>query len=259
MPNKNSTIPLQGTSIHLFGNGFSFCTPSKTEFIPAPKGSEDFKSAIDEITNFYPKETIQNLQVVSYHRPSTFVPAVFFEEKLLPNYLRFAGEQDKGSISKFDVLENENTINVYAIPKDISELLNSSLKNNFLCHYNTLLYKEVVALSKSVGKNKFQLFIHLQSGGMDLYLTENTNMVFQNFFYLKNEEEFLYYVFFVVEQYQLKPQEFEIVFLGEIKNFNSYYEALKKYHLEVHFAKSHPEVSLKTDHHPAPYIVQTSF
>ena len=38
-------------------NGFSFCTPSKTDFIPFSDGIDTFKEVLKELIDFYPKQT----------------------------------------------------------------------------------------------------------------------------------------------------------------------------------------------------------
>ena len=256
MPNKNNSITLTDSSIHLFVNGFSFCTPSKIEFIPTPDGDEDFKSALTELLGFYPKGTFEKAQIISYHQPSTFVPANFFDKKLLPNYLRFLGKVNSESVINFDELKEENTVNIYALPKARLEIINDEIRETNLCHYNTLLYNEVMTLSKS-GPKEHQLFVHLQQGGMDLYLCENESILFQNHFSVKNEDEFLYYLFFVVEQYKLNSDTFQIVFLGQIKAFESYYKAITQYHSRISFEESETCNSLEMEQHPAPFFAQS--
>ena len=72
-------------------NGFSFYTPSRTEFNPITKNIGDFESALEELLNFYPKEMFFDTQIISYHQPSTFVPVKFFDKNLLKNYLQILG------------------------------------------------------------------------------------------------------------------------------------------------------------------------
>lgn len=255
MPNKNSTIQHSRSSIHLFANGFSFCTPSKTEFIPITEHIEDFKSALSDLLSFYPKSTFTDAQIVCYHQPSTFVPNVFFNKKLLPNYVKFLGAIDKHSALNYDTLGEEKQVHVYSYPKPILEILNQKLEKATFCHYNSLLYREVNVLAKTSEKEQ-QLFIHLQRGAMDLYLTNNSRIVFQNHFGIQNEDEFLYYVFFVVEQYKLSPAHFEIVFFGEIATFESYYLGIKEYHHNIRFEASKTNNSFNMDQHPAPFFAQ---
>ena len=76
MPNKNNSITLTDSSIHLFVNGFSFCT-FQNRIYPTPDGDEDFKSALTELLGFYPKGTFEKAQIISYHQPSTFVQQFF--------------------------------------------------------------------------------------------------------------------------------------------------------------------------------------
>ena len=102
-----------------------------------------------------------------------------------------------------------------------------------------------------------QLFVHLQQGGMDLYLCENESILFQNHFSVKNEDEFLYYLFFVVEQYKLNYDSFQIVFLGQIKAFESYYKAIMQYHSRIRFEESETCNSLEMEQHPAPFFAQS--
>jgi len=254
MPSKNNNILLNESSIHLFVNGFSFCTPSKTEFIPINENIEDFKSALEELLSFYPKGTFSKTKIITYHQPSTFVPNKFFDKNLLPNYLQLLGSIDEHSALNFDNLEKEKQVNVYTYPKRIFKILKQNLDAATLCHYNSLLLKEVNKLS-NLSYKEYQLFIHLQKGGMDLYLTQNTSVIFQNHFAILNKDEFLYYVFFVVEQFKLSFDKFEIVFLGEIKAFSNYYKGLKEFHKTIRFEYSRswtPDI----DHHPAPFFAK---
>ena len=82
MPNKNKDIPFNESSIHLFVNGFSFFTHSKTEFIPITKDIGDLESSLQELLSFYPKGAFSKTQIITYHQPSTFVPVTFFDKNL---------------------------------------------------------------------------------------------------------------------------------------------------------------------------------
>ena len=105
MPSKNKSIALTNSSIHLFVNGFSFYTPSRTEFNPITENIGDFESVLEELLNFYPKEMFSGTQIISYHQPSTFVPIKFFDKNLLKNYLQILGNFDDNSALNFDLLK----------------------------------------------------------------------------------------------------------------------------------------------------------
>ena len=257
MPNNSTKVPYRSPSIHLFVNGFSFCTPSKTEYIPTTEESEDFESVILELFSFYPKDSFHQTQIISYYQPATFVPVKFFDKKHLSNYLTFSGKIPLNRILNFDILDSEQTVTVYTTPKRTLEILNRHLTESTLCHYSSLLIKEVSQLSKN-SDTKDQLFVHLQAGGMDLYLVENNRIRFQNHFSITNEDEFLYYIFFVVEQYQLETDAFDLVFLGHIQAYTRYYEVLKQYHTQIRFENNVSGAALSIEQHPAPYLAQFS-
>jgi hypothetical protein len=257
MPTSSTNVPYRSPSIHLFVNGFSFCTPSKTEYIPTAEESEDFESIVLESFSFYPKDSFRQTQIISYYQPATFVPVKFFDKKHLSNYLTFSGKVPLNRILNFDILDSEQTVTVYTTPKRTLEFLNRHLTESTLCHYSSLLIKEVSQLSKN-SDIKDQLFVHLQAGGMDLYLVENNRIRFQNHFSITNEDEFLYYIFFVVEQYKLETDTFDLVFLGHIQAYTSYYEVIKQYHTRIRFENNISGTALSTDQHPAPYLAQFS-
>ena len=257
MPTNQSNTPLRSSSIHLFVNGFSFCTPTKTEYIPTPEGAKDFDSTVEELLNYYPKSLFEHTQIISYQHPATFIPIKFFDEKYLAEYLSFSGKTDLEQILNFDVLNTAQTVTVYTTPKKTLELLNRHLSQSSLCHYSSLLFEEIIQISKSVD-SKDQLFVHLHKDGMDLFLIEINTVRFYNHFTIKNEDEFLYYLFFVVEQYALKTDTFEIIFLGQIQVYNSYYEALKQYHSKIRFETKDSNTVVTIDQHPAPYMAEYS-
>ena len=256
MPSKNKSIALTNSSIHLFVNGFSFYTPSRTEFIPITNNIGDFESALEELLNFHPKEMFSGTQIISYHQPSTFVPIKFFDKNLLKNYLQILGNINENSGLNFDLLKEESQVNVYSYPKIILEILNQHINNATLYHYNSLLYREVNKLSNFSEKN-CQLYIHLQKDAMDLYLTKNSYVIFRNHFGIQNKDEFLYYVFFVVEQYKLSPDQFEIVFLGKITAFKKYYQSIKEFHQIIRFEDREICNKIDIDQHPAPFFAKS--
>tara|TARA_B100001059_G_scaffold26597_1_gene21402 strand:- start:810 stop:1586 length:777 start_codon:yes stop_codon:yes gene_type:complete len=256
MPSKNKSIAPSNSSIHLFVNGFSFYTPSRTEFTPITENIGDFKLALEELLNFYPKEMFSGTQIISYHQPSTFVPIKFFDKNLLENYLHILGNIDENSGLNFDLLKEESQVNVYSYPKIILEILNQQINNATLYHYNSLLYREVNKLS-NFSEKEYQLYIHLQKDAMDLYLTKNSCVIFRNHFGIQNKDEFLYYVFFVVEQYKLSSDQFEIVFLGKITAFKKYYKSIKEFHRIIRFEDREICNKIDIDQHAAPFFANS--
>ncbi|MEK9613697.1 MAG: DUF3822 family protein, partial [Flavobacteriaceae bacterium] len=104
--------------------------------------------------------------------------------------------------------------------------------------------------------HRSQLYFHLQKGFLDLFLTQGGNVIFNNRFSVETKDEFLYYTFFVVEQFKLEKGFFDLIFLGEIAEFEPYYSALKRYHDDYVFYEESPLNSDKIRQHPAPFLAQ---
>ena len=253
MPKNNKLIQPKELSIHVFMNGFSFCTQSKIEFIPSPNSLYlDFPKEFDEYLNYYPQGTFSNISLIHFTGPSTFVPKSLFQSDLMDQYLQYYKKTDPRDIYNYDTLEEE--VNVYSFSEIIQNTVNKVSKPIKHIHYNSLLFRIIKKLSQ---KNKRpQFHIHLQKGFVDLFLTEKGQLIFNNRFTIETEDEFLYYVFFVVEQFILETGSFDFVFLGKITEFNSYYQAIKLYHEEVYFHEEGYVLSNHIEKHSAPFLAQ---
>lgn len=255
MPSNNKTIQHNELSIHSFVNGFSFCTQSKIDFLPLNKDPEEFKKAFEEYIDYYPKNSLASISLVHFEHPSVFVPKPLFDEKFLERYLSHY-KLDKGDQSfGYDTMSENDQVNVYSYSTKIKSLLETAENSFQETHYNTLLSRTILNLI-SKAKNQIQLYVHLQKDCMDLFLTKGNTIAFHNRFSTLSEDEFLYYVFFVVEQFDLESNAFEIVFLGKIDFFNSFYDAIKLYHENIRF---HREIIISkqaTENHNAPFLAQ---
>ncbi len=253
MPIKNKLLQQKDLSIHLFGDGFSFCTPSNTDYIQTPNGEEDFRKALKEYFNYYPEGSFNNFSVVSFLNPSTFVPLSLFDKKESQRYLSLYNKPKKREGFHYDVLEEENQVNVFSHPSSLFKDIKSVVSKFEFLHYNTLLYRAVLELGSSEIYSH-QLFIHFHAKAMDLYLIKEGKIIFNNRFTVENEDAFLYYVFFVIEQFDLTAEDFELVFLGKIEVFEGYYQIVNQYHPHIKFETGAHTEPLDLSTHKAPYL-----
>lgn len=255
MPNKNKIFPNKGLSIHFFVDGFSFCTQSKIDFIPSLKTSQNFDKILKEYLKYYIKRSSAFVSIILFQNPSIFVPISFFDESLSENYLGFFNKPKDYEIVSYDILEESSQVNIYSFPKSIRIAIEESKINFELTHYNTLLYKKILKLNSS---NEFdsQLFIHFQSKAMDIFLLEKGNLIFNNRFSVTNEDEFLYYLFFIVEQFDIDTKDLELIFLGKIPYFKTYYQAVKQYHSHIKFIEKESSQNTDLSTHHAPYLAK---
>lgn len=253
---NNHILPNE-LSIHFFENGFSFCTNSKINFNPIISDKEDLKVLLKENLDFYPKGSFEVYSVVFFQSPSTFVPQKFFDPKKIEIYLSLYKKTNKKDVFTYDIIENQNQVNVYSYQNEIKFILDETeIKFNYT-HYNSILYKKILSVCSFV-EFKYQLFIHIQFEAIDIFLVNNNSIIFHNRFSVKNEEEFLYYVFFIVEQFDLKSNDFEIIFLGKFIEYNSYYEIISQFHNMYKFITNDSPFSIDQSNHHAPFLATYS-
>ena len=89
-------------------------------------------------------------------------------------------------------------------------------------------------------------------------MTRKDQVVFNNRFSIKNEDEFLYYIFFTVEQFDLKSDDFEIIFLGKFLEYNKYYDLTSQFHKYFKFIENDSGIIKDQSKHHAPYLANYS-
>ena len=253
MPNKNKILNNNDLSIHIFMDRFYFCTQSKIEYIPLLEDPQDFYKILIEYLDYHSKENFNAFSLISFHNPSTFVPLTFFDKSFCEDYLSLYKKTKDYEIASYDTLEEDNQVNLYSFPRFISKVLKKSKINFGFHHYNTLLYKKIVSLNLS-NKFDYKIFIHLQLGAMDVFLLQERCLKFNNCFSVSDTDAFLYYLFFVVEQFDIDTKNLELNFLGKIKSFTAYYEALEQYHTNIKFIDNDINHVPDTSIHHAPYL-----
>ena len=253
MPDRTKIINKKALSIHSFVDGFSFCTKSKIDFFSSSNNQKNFIDILNGYLDKEEKDFIESIKFISFHNPSTFVPYSLFDNSRSKEYLKLYSKEKKDEIVNYDKIEQISQINVYTSPRHISNDLKKVNLNLEIFHYNTLLLKNILSLELS-NEIEYQLFIHLQSEALDVFLFQKKQFKFNNRFLISNKDEFLYYLFFIVEQFDMETEGLEIVILGKIQRYESYYKALNQYHNNIKFVDVDNNQIENLSTHPAPYL-----
>ena len=254
MPNASKTLQQKALSIHIFADGFSFCSPDQIDYITTPNGTEDFKPAFEEFFAYHKEKSFGELKIINFQHASTFVPTALFDENNKARYLNLFQSSIPISQIEFEKLEPDQLVNVFPVSTLLYSIINNTGLPFSLSHYNTHLFKWIQDY-RIDHPNEKELFIHLQKDVLDVFLFLNDTFVFSNRFTVKNTDEFLYYVFFIAEQFDLKSDEFKMIFLGHFKPFQNYYDAAKNYHSTLIFSDVKPLKENFQNLHPAPFFI----
>lgn len=245
---NNKQFTQDDLSILIHKSGFSFCTLEQHYFLPletSPPTVESLKSFVD-----YHQLTQSNVRLIFMEHPGVCVPHPLFDESKKGDYF-------KGAIDLPDAI----TLEHYSLEKlDIALVFPcddkwiSLFKNVFpkleVTHYSAVLLPALSAFS--FGKAKKNLFLHLRKDTFDLMLFQGGQLLVQNSFPHKNADDFLYYLFYVTEQFFLQPDQFNLFFLGRYLDFSEYYQGVQEFHPQIdYFDPQYPSIDPK---HPAPFF-----
>lgn len=236
-------------SILVLKDGFSFCTLKKSCFYPVPDEDQiNLKSLSDFLDN--EELTTEEVHLIHLESYSSIIPKELFDSKNPEFYLSKGVDVQENQKVTFDVLESLNQVVVY--PRNTKKW--TALKELFPTlqakHSTTLLLSTLTQFS--TGTPKKQLFVHLKDGAFDLFLFQGVQLLFFNSFEQQHADEFLYYLFYITEQFYLKPENFKLSFLGEYDRFKEHYAAVQEYHNDITFLDAPTENQYSS--HPVPFL-----
>ena len=178
------------------------------------------------------------------------VPEKLFDETNKNIYLSLADDDLKNKRIESKVIKSSQQVFVFSQNKDWRLLLKNLVVNLEITHFAAELIPFLPKLSND--NLKTNVFIHLRKDFFDLFIYQGLQLLLFNSFPHQDEEEFLYYLFFVLEQFYLKSNQFNAFFLGKFLKYQKYYDVFKEFHSQTNF--TYPE-NLKTDaNHPAPFF-----
>ena len=242
---KNTLLDL---SILVHKDGFSFCTQEQHHFFgfeTSPPTEESLRSFVN-----YHQLQPTNIRLVYMDAPSVSVPLPFFDEQQLENYLKTALAKEEKTVAQKNELQALDQVVVYPANETWNSLFKAVFPSVKAFHLSAFL---LPALSQySFGKARKNMFIHLRKEQFDLFLFQGGQLLVQNSFPQKNADEFMYYLFYVCEQFYLKPEQFDLFFLGQYFPYSDYYNGTKEFHPKCsHLDPIFPAVD---PNHPAPFL-----
>lgn len=157
----------------------------------------------------------------------TLVPQSLFDEAHAWNYLETDHALAKdGSISihHFPIDTKEIQI-VYAIHVKLEILLDEFFPQIKKLPHTAQLLESLFLYAKE----EKELHVHLQQGHFDLMYLKGGELQILNSFPFHNEEDFMYYLLFVMEQLQIDRDTIELKMSGEIEKTSPLFEMAFQY------------------------------
>ena len=168
---------------------------------------------------------IESIEIVHFNSHPSIVPSLYFDDNIKSKYLITNTLSSKNILT--DSSNDHKLKIVYSISKELNEFINKNKLDHSDKNYFTYLYD---FLTEKVKKTKgLSFFVNLNKKSFDVIIFKGNEFIFFNSFEIKNENEFLYYLFFVLKNYEGSNENDKIIFLGKFEAFNDYYNIATKY------------------------------
>ena len=163
---------------------------------------------------------------------------------LLPNELFIKGDQEllhrfscrlpEGHTIRIDRMNNLQGFGVYSLPGSLLDTLDEAFPGHRLWNTGSALIESMLA-NVRMEALKVDLILHVRRGYFDLILLENNRLVFYNAFSYRIFDDLMYFLFYVLEQFEMDPKRLNTLLAGELSMDSEPYGMLSGYLGKVDF------------------------
>ncbi len=183
------------------------------------------KNQLFSVAKILKKDSIKSIGITHYNSPPSIIPTKYYDKNIKTKYIE-TNSKKLSSIND-DVSRDKKITVVYSKNRSLSQILNFDDKKINHTNYFTQLYNYLIG--KLNNSNGFSFFISLSETSFEIIIFNKNEFVFFNSFGINDENEFLYYTFFVLKNYQRSIDSDKIIFLGKYERFNKFYDLVSKY------------------------------
>ena len=183
------------------------------------------KVKLPEISKNIKNLSVDSVEVIHYNSAPSIIPVKFYDRDFRSKYLETNTNSIK-NIGENESADQKITV-VYSKNKDLSKILGIDKLTTTHVNHFTQLYDYLNGVVNNPDGLSF--FIKLSSGSFEIMIFNKNEFVFFNTFDIVDENEFLYYTFFVLKNFQSSIKKDKIIFIGKHEILDEYYNLASKY------------------------------
>jgi len=165
----------------------------------------------------------------------TLCPTALYETDNARALLEFnCGDTEQKLILTDDI---HSTIKLaYTIDETLKSTLDKLFPQHQLKHQITVLARLMLNTEELLNEN---MLISIRDNSVEVIVKQNQQLILANQYSVKTNEDILYYVLFIVEQYQLNPLTVALTIVGNMEANSEIIVSLKKYIKHIRLATGH--------------------
>ncbi|MBS1637425.1 MAG: DUF3822 family protein [Bacteroidetes bacterium] len=161
----------------------------------------------------------------------TVVPVAFYTEEHSRALLEFnCGKTGSDLILSDDITPDIKLI--YSIPEELKSGLDKLLPNHHLKHKATVLSRLALQADEFLTE---QMLVDISSSSIYIVVKKAGNLLLCNHYKVHSDEDILYYILFMLEQFDLNPLSVKVSLSGQCETESSLAKSLQKYIRQVRF------------------------
>jgi hypothetical protein len=188
------------------------------------------------------KKSYKHVYINYFNSQFTLCPSVFYNLENNRAFLEF----NSGTVGNALVLTDEINADIkliYAIDELIKSTLDQLFPNHLLKHTLTVLSKLMLSSEELVKEN---VIVSIHANYIEVVVKQEQKLLLANQYSIKTQEDVLYYVLFILEQYHLNPLKVNIKIIGDIDSSSSLINSLKKYIKNINLGIGHKTINWST-------------
>jgi hypothetical protein len=181
------------------------------------------------------KKNYRNVMVNYFDGHFTLVPVNFYDAANLRALLEF----NVGSVADNIIVTDDINAGIkliYAIDEHLKSSLDSIFPGHQLKHTLSVASRLMLSTDELLKEN---MLLSIYDDHIEVIVKQDHKLMLANQFSVKTQEDVLYYVLFILEQYQLNPLSVTVTVTGNIESNSSLISSIKKYVKQVRLAKGH--------------------
>jgi hypothetical protein len=183
---------------------------------------------------------VETISITILTKDFTLVPESYSSQSDIKDFLIFStGNSEIKNAQQHTV---KNVKFCYSIEQSLFQYLEKTFNKANIRHSGAI-NSDLFFSSHSLLKNN--LFLNINDGVIELVAKENNELLFYNVFNFENNEDILYYLLFMMEQFKLNPLHTKLAIAGQIETNDALILSIKKYIKQVYFAINSSEIKLE--------------
>jgi len=183
------------------------------------------KVKLSKISDILDNSSLKSLEIVHYNSAPSIIPVKFYDKDIKAKYLET--NTDFVNNLEEDISTDQKIAVVYSKNKELSNTLSLDKQKTTHVNHFTQLYNYLDGVIDN--SDGLSFFIKISSESFEIMIFNKNEFVFFNTFEIVDENEFLYYTFFVLKNFQRSIKKDKIIFIGRHEIFDKYYNLASKY------------------------------